>query len=1275
MWQENELPKAQDVAATRHVRLLETYLSERLYLLKTAEHVLSRFVCRLDLRPGQNFTRQRAPSEDWLSEIGEAIFLLWKIESAQDGEGKKKDFITTAVDALRLRIQGIARGCPWVESEDVYEEIQVPWAKNQSLEMIHILQIAMDLLEFPKGVLPSGPILAWFRLMSEVCFFEGLRQPIEDFPGLYDLPLQSLAVLVSLAIVDISATIELLAQTSTSLVPSTDPTDRSPYAHNPPTVNELNDILISLAPFKVASPVTLAWSIITQSIREMALTTRESKETRQSLRAADRYGALESSDTDGAERYSLRSVSSLRRRSSTGSDTSLQSLLVEDVYDAITMTAVHGDPISYLAMNAVRQDNVFDVVSTIASDYCTSFGFQHGGRPGQKMRIVLLGLIRSCVDFIQYQPVLISTLVAVLTGTERFWDLLDRSVVAHDDQPSTLFIRDQALRQKMLLVAASRFPYESVPFLEFCRALAFQYTSSDGSETAPWANLEELDTFTCRLPLGFEATSPIREEEEGDFIKLTDTLSVLVGSEETDLLAKSNSNQDSSRAFSTTKSSTAQVAIPAGTTGVIQSETRPFVVGWNHQYQGLAYMGRILQRVSVTSSSVGSPNAVISPVLIAEVIQLISFLLVSAMKNPSVERDNSLLLESAQSILGQASDGLDRNQDIISVIFEIFDRELHDPQQTTSEDTSLDVLVQCIQFANALLLLMRDRVWPFLGRSGLLGIGQEESQLSWVVSQEMAVSRYDFLLGCVRLYEALIEDTVSHGVSRKIPVKALARFGSTDSLGSGVSHITMQNVLLSFSRSMIDVLESTMSWRFMVPADRMEINQRLCSAFEKTLMYCYGVNDNPDISQKITSPLAKAAEYITEAFLSTSNNDFIVKPLLNIFSSAIDTRTTTLPTFKEQYQLGETAAALDLASTLLRVNTMLHQPPPHLEKELFKATPILAKVYTVHEGYRLPVVKLFDILLSSSATGNRQPPSLLGHLGHDGANRFLEVLSKLDQPLSNDALSVAIWSLLTAIVSKRQQWFAMYVLTGSTPRESLKDKKEQSESKPGIEEPILSIALNNLCSPDKINPSKAVAMLEFVATSADYWPWTFTTMSQHPHFLKAISEYAARIGSLTIATRARSTKASHDYNSLQMASYMAKILAMYTHYTQQMDNQKFARSLVPHLNYLIKNAISAPGYNNSLHGNLRANFEAKFPGCSLADFKRTELGQAALGEFFFYNIDFASKVLSHEPAWQGRKSQGFVEEFRRANINLSVVEAHVVSLTLYSYFLLNAEKC
>ena len=1245
-WKKSELLGAEDPAKERRLRLLEIVLSERCYLLKTSEYILSRHVCIKS-------TPAHSRENGLLNEIGAAILSKWNVEGSQKRGGKQKGFLSSTVSALDGRIRAISEGCMWLEPEAHPERLQVAWAHNLSSEIIHILQITLSILEVREAVLLSEPVVEWFAFMNEVHFCEGFSNPGED--GQHDLVMQSLAVLVSLALLDISKTLDLLENTSTALMPAAESTDSLPYFLKPRTVMTLHEIFVDHARLRVASPVTLAWSIIAQTIREIAVGSRESKETRQSLRAADCYNGADSSDTDSTPRYPSRGInSSLRRRSSTGSDTSLQPLLIEEVYEATTLAAVDGDSITHLAMHAIRNENAFDVVATIASEFCTPFGSEHAGRPGQKMRNMLLELMRSCIDFIQYQPALIDTTMCILTGKERFWDLLDRQVFAYDDQPSTQFIRDPALRQKLLLVAASRFPYESIPFLEFCRALAFQYTSSDGTESTPWANLEELDTFTCRLPLGFESTEPIREEEEGDFIRLTDTLGVLIGSEETDLLSRAVQHRGlPPPSYARHDLTMAQVVIPVGTTGVVQSETKPFVVGWNHQYPGLAYMGKLLQRASATGSSVESHNGFNSPLVVAEVIRLISTLLVSAIKSPCAERDLLSSAESAQSILRQASDELDRNQDIISVILQILDNELHNPQQDASGEPFLDILIESIQFTNVLTLLFPDRVWPFLGRSGLLKIDQEESQLSWVTSLEMATGQYRFLLGCVRLFENLITDTLSHVTSRNAPTKSVTRFGAAESLGSGVSQVTMQSVLLSFTRSMIDVFESAPSWRFMVPADRMEINMRLCSAFDKIVTYHYGVGDGSDPPRHLTSSFSPAAKYILDAFLSVSNNDFVMKPLVDIFAIGMRSRTTTLPSLRDQYQFQQTIAALKLTSTLSRINTSLHQPPPYLEESLFKATPILIRVYVAHESYRLPVVDLLNALVSASAASDRQPRSLLGHLGHDDADSFLDVLSQLDSPIDSSPLSIAIWNLFSAVVDKRQQWFAIYILTGVAPRETLKNRKE-SETSSG--EPILNTALNLLSNISKQESSKALAMLKFLVASANNWPWVFPTIHQHPDFMKAISEFEAQSTSTGDAIDDRP-----DYDRSQMTSYVSKILAMHTYFAQQSGDQKSARSLVPHLNYLINNAISVPTYNKSLHSNLRNNLEAKFLGCSLSDFERARWREGALGESFYYDIDFASLVFSYDAAWIGKKGHGFMEEFKRANANLSLVEAQIVS--------------
>ena len=1069
--------------------------------------------------------------------------------------------------------------------------------------------------------------------------------------------LQSLTALVSLSILKLPSALECLDQSFAAGV-STGSERSLPYILKSAAVNELNDIFCCAATIKTSSPSVLAWSIILHKLRELALAARESKEVRQSLRATDKYNVADSSDTDGAERPLARVATPSRRRSSTGSDSSQQSTLLEEIYDSVSfMTPDGGDQVTFLAAIAVDECKVFEIVTTIAIEYCTPFGFEHGGKPGQRMRSMLLDLVRACVSFIKYQPTLLMATLSLLTGSERYWDAVDRPEEPNKSEPAANFMKDDVLKMMIWQPALGRFPYETPPFLQLCKALTFD---RDPGELPIWIELQGLDSFTYRLPVHFDSYVPVRTQEDEDFVQLTTSLNVKVGPD----LGRSMEN--TLRTITKIAQCPNMFLLPSGTQGRVLSNAKPFVVMWHYSYPGLTYMGRLLQCASMVDLSKGESNSIFSVEIVGEIIGLINVMLSSAARNSPSEESPASPKESAELILDGASDGLDRNQDIISLIFEIFERELYRRRNTSGNAESLNLLVQCVQFTFALLPFKPDRIWPFLGRSGLLGIGKDEAQLSVVVAtQEMLLGRYNFLVGCVRLFEALIEDTVTHVVSRTAPPRTVTRFGDTTSLGAGVSRITMEKVLESLTRVMLEVFESTPNWKFVEQWERMEINSRLCSSFQKILSYCYEVNDNPEIAQKLNGPLAPAAEYIISVFLSESNADVTILPLLHTFGEGLATLSTTLPTRGLQYCTSQVREALKLTTILIRLNRLLLQRSCHLEDQMFKSASILAKIYTAHESYRLPVVELFETLICSAAATSQQPPSLLGFLGQGTASHFLELLSVLDQPINDDALLSAIWRLLSAVVSKRQQWFSIFVLTGSTPRESFRDKATADVLNSRRFEPMMNTALDDLCNIEKLEPQKALSMLEFVALAADFWPWVLTTIAQHPHFMKALSEFGAHVGSMTANARSKAYRASSDYNSPQVLSFVADILTLYSNYKQQMNDQKFHKWIVPHLNYLIKNAISPPTYNVSLHANLSRNFKSKFLSCNLEDFKKTSLTRTQLGDSFFYDLELANKMLAFEPAWVGKKEEGFAEEVKRANLNLSVVEAQIVGLSSF----------
>ena len=1030
-------------------------------------------------------------------------------------------------------------------------------------------------------------------------------------------------------------------------------------------VKEVTDVLIDAgsACLLNASPAVLGWGIIMQTMREFALSNKETRELRQSHRAVDKYGNADPSDTDGGERASQRHGAFITRRSSSGSDTSQQASLLEELLDQIMDTALDQDPIAYLARSAVDGSNVLNVVATLAVDFCTPFGREHSGQVGIMMRRILLTLLRAVLDWIPYQPELLLATLAILTGSERYWDLWDRPLGNPSSQPAQLFLNDDLFLQKILVPAQSRFPHESLPFFKLCRALA-TITPANPEQLSPiWQKIESIDSFTCALPLDFKGYELIREDEDANYIQLTEHFA-FTSHRSAAAATQIKKSLKTSRALGATAQTSCLQELSRGTIGRVVSETRPFVVLWRYDYPGLEYIGKVLKLASLSDNTPGDVSY--SSDVVAEVIDLINTMVRSSMRSGASSLPADKDVETARSLIEKISDGLDRNGDVITLVFDIFEDELYRRRKTTENEGPGDILIHCIQFAYTMLLILPDRVWPYLGRSGLLGVKGGESQLHNIISAtEMVTGQYGFLVGCVRVFEGLVQDAISHAVSRKVPTKAVARFGAVESMGTGVSQTAMKTIILAFTRSMLDVVQSTMNWRFVDPEERLEINSRVCTVFENILNICYAVDDSNPITQKLAESFAPSAEYLINAFTG-SNVDTVLNPLLQIFLEGTATQDTTMVVRGLQFGTSQVRAAIKLSTTLVRISCLLQGQPGALEKKLFGAVPVLAQVYAAHESYKVPTVELFEALVIAVAGSNEQPPSLLSHLGQGPATHFLELLSALDRPFNNVLLSVGIWRFLSAIVSKRQQWFAIFVLTGTSPRETFKDHK--TEDKLRAPEPILGIALEELSNISEMQPQKVLSMLEFVALAVDNWPWIVTTIESHPRFLDALQTFLSDMAS---PPREEGPTFS-DYVKIQICSYIVDILAIACHHTQRLGNASFAKKLIPRLTYLTESAVSVPEYNSSLHSNLRKNVESKFSTCRLVNFKRTTLKRPFLGQSFLYDLDIAGQMLSYDTAWTGR--QGFLDEFKRANINMSLVESQINLLYSWKYLAIQLSR-
>lgn len=158
-------------AGPRRRRLLETYLSERRYILKTSEYVTFAAYCKAQDGSPHNATNQ---ASSWLKEVGTAVISTWNGDGP--AQSKRKNFVAEAVEALRSRIEGLMNGSGWLSDESQQMEIELAWAGNQMLEMIHIMQILLNRLDSSLTKLTSPDvILPWYRLMDECGFFNILQ--------------------------------------------------------------------------------------------------------------------------------------------------------------------------------------------------------------------------------------------------------------------------------------------------------------------------------------------------------------------------------------------------------------------------------------------------------------------------------------------------------------------------------------------------------------------------------------------------------------------------------------------------------------------------------------------------------------------------------------------------------------------------------------------------------------------------------------------------------------------------------------------------------------------------------------------------------------------------------------------------------------------------------------------------------------------------------------------------------------------------------------------
>ena len=957
-------------------------------------------------------------------------------------------------------------------------------------------------------------------------------------------------------------------------------------------------------------------------------------------------------------------------------DTALADV-VEFLTGPLSADSFDGKTPAHALAEACSNQRVFDVVEQLVDLGTSVMASNVDCMSRDRMRLLILDLVRASLSsgLVPYGPEVIMTTHAVASAALTYWKWVDNdSQIDEDPVMARLLSDNQVLRPCLLEEAQSRCPYEPVPFLKFSSALTRGQSVGQDQIPAAARLLLQANTFMQRLPEHFSDYRSIREEENLNYVELEVDLPLFAPS----AMAASGIVRDSLTSFGWNDSD-GLLVVPRNTVGnIVDDRERPYIAVWNHRHNGIHYLIKLLSTFMTGAGHVD--YATLEPIshgTAAEVIGFIADLLQSSLQS---SRRNGHAEVSAE-LLDALEIGADRPMDTAVIVLSIFEQELLRQCQQPGNEASLEVLVNCTHFIHALISVAPARAWSHLSRTRLFETdGNGGSLASVLVGTEMPLGRYDFLIGCIRIFQALVEDAVEQCVARRGTTKALVRFGAAPTSSRGGSDKILGNTLLSFGESLLSIFLSSTSWKYARMEDKLEVNIGLAQAFTSILRYAYGADDASAVPDKLIGIIAPVADSIIAQFSSGAEIDLPINPILATLLSAMERDQVSILTRKMELRKRQTRAMLAFANTVINVARLKAAPWTHLERQLFKAAPMLVRLYAADDAYKSPVVILFGSLVRGasrielSAAGSHdsssEPPSLLGYLGPQAAKNFLSVLSLLDKPLGIIDVETNVWNLLTAVVSCKQQWLALYLLTGKTPRESVKNQAAQA-SGPSRSRALLLHALEQLAVVDLARPRRSVAMLEFVFQAQNNWSWAMSELRNNTRFLTGLQTFLAGLRATDLKNEAETVQRSWEH---RIAALICEILAMHLHTSRQDGNGTQLKDILPALTYLEQFGLAIPPYNASLHANLRRNLTARFR-VSPDSFRRSPLCTADFGRDYFYDADLADKMLHFDASWKGQRQNGFYDEFVRANINLGLVESQVILLQSWRILVIELSSC
>ncbi|KAL2271878.1 hypothetical protein VTJ83DRAFT_1249 [Remersonia thermophila] len=1211
-----------ETEACRRQRLLATYLSERRSFVAVADALLAFLLhSRLSGSPvGLKQLRadilRDAFSFDDSADVPDTTLL----------DALAPTYMRTLEDCFR-RTQMLPES---LTPDVVTEQLEVDWVRTAAAEAVHAMSLIFQILDLGASIFaPPALVTQWFGLMDTSEFFESVGGAYDPIAELV-MPLRSLVAVISLKLLNIDRALLYLDQ-DVDLLDTEDP-----YLASSDALNQIHTTIAAAAAAGLVTslPVVFAWSLI---VHQMHLGYQERAERRDLLQNQRAQAGFELEYEPSGR----------QRRNSAGSIVSIEASSY-DVFLVSQQLERNIEPAEAMARVATSRGQVYDVMTEMA--VCLGAGQASAFRPvlGARARLVFQDLLKRSAHYVGYQAEPLACLLALLAGGAQFWDLSpeppsSRSVL----DLHARMLTDDALNLAYTSQSQNRFPYEFLPFASLCRILSAALISDRETSETITSLLVKTPSLTVDWdPRWDRSYELVFEEDNTNSFRLTRDIDLF------DTTAKSN------RRFQPEERCT----IPAGTYGRFVTDAGR-IAKLEFEHSALAVLGKRLE-VHLAPDTFDTGLGLLGPDELVETISLLSTVVrVEALKSSKADPD------AGESILAEIGRLLSPGRDIISIVCDTLDIVIEE-ELANLDGPKIALLTSCVQFLYAVLPIRPGRVWAYMARTPLISGDTRSGRLSRITATlDVFAERFDLLLAAVKLFSALVDSAVTSSVQRRTAAAANGGRRGDENPWVGASDKIVSRVSLSIAQTVIDVFESSTTWRFPSELDRSVLMRDIVDILQRLVASTHSVGST-DAPKSLTGPLLPAAGHVIESFLSASSSPLRFQPLLATLLAAIQLPDSTLYHRRTRIVSERLTSALTFATTLLRVADFLNQDCSVVQTQLFKSAAVIARLPAVKHSFRIPVISLLSTLVETAGKSSGEPPSLLGYLGPQLSRSFIQIASQLDKPFDRIPEVVSTWKFFSTILRNRQQWMANCLLTGKTPREALKGDIKISQLTAGS---VLSTAIAKLRSIKAISSQESLAVLDFFTSAQNYWPWTIIAMQKDRGFLDDLRSYVRELKVPAVVAKADPAEACYQ---ARVAAYIAETFAMQLYHLRQMRReQPFAEQVVNDLDYFLRAGVAVADYNSSLHANFARNFAKRYPGCSVDDFKRTLLAPRDLGPQYYYALDIAEAMLGHDAGWAGSKHNGFRREMETANLNLSLVEAEVALFHAWEYLLLELSVC